>query len=223
MLPNLRSIVTQLEQRYGRPSRTSPRPDPVDELILTILSQNTSDNNTERAFAGLKSAFRDWLAVIDASTDEVIEAIRPGGLANQKAPRIQAVLSQIQSERGNLDLGFLASMPQKDAVQWLVRLPGVGRKTAACVLLFSLNLPVMPVDTHVHRVALRLGLIPAGTTANDAHDLLGDSMTAEETYDAHMLLIKHGRLTCKARDPRCADCVLNQDCPSVQPVTTGTS
>ena len=222
-LLDLETVVSQLERCYGRPSRAPSRPDPVDELIMTILSQNTSDTNTAKAFAGLKSAFQDWQAVIDADTNDVVEAIRPGGLAKQKAPRIQQVLTLIQSERGEIDLAFLSSMSSNASVEWLTRLPGVGRKTAACVLLFSLDMPVMPVDTHVHRVALRLGLIPAGTTANDAHDLLGAGMTAQETYDAHMLMIKHGRLTCKARNPRCSECVLNPDCPSAtEPMTIGT-
>jgi endonuclease III len=223
MLPDLETIIGQLERCYGRPERASSRPDPVDELVMTMLSQNTSDTNTDRAFSGLKSAFASWQAVIDANTEDVIEAIRPGGLANQKAPRIQEVLSRIQKERGDFDLGFLGNLPVGEAIQWLIRLPGVGRKTAACVLLFSLDVPTMPVDTHVHRVALRLGLIPAGTNANDAQDLLGTGMSAQETYNAHMLMIKHGRLTCKARNPRCADCVLNKECPSAaQLMTIGT-
>jgi endonuclease III len=223
MLPDLASIVSQLKSYYGRPSRSSSLPDPIDELVTTMLSQNTSDTNTERAFARLKSTFQDWQAVIDAETDEVEEAIRPGGLAKQKAPRIQQVLSLIREERGEFDLGFLSSMSNNSAIEWLTRLPGVGRKTAACVLLFSLDMPVMPVDTHVHRVALRLGLIPAGTSADDAHDLLGAGMTPQETYDAHMLLIRHGRHTCKARNPRCAECVLNPACPSaLEPMTIGT-
>lgn len=213
-LPHLSDAVALLLREYGPPERPRARPAPIDELVQTILSQHTSDNNTERAFASLRAAFPEWQQVIDAETSDVANAIRSGGLANQKAPRIQRVLRQILDERGDLDLRFLGSLPVAEAMAWLTDLPGVGPKTAACVLLFSLNRPVMPVDTHVHRVALRLGIIPAGTTAERAHELVGRGLSPEETYDAHMLLIQHGRRTCRARAPLCRTCVLQEHCPS---------
>jgi endonuclease-3 len=211
---SIHTIIHLLEAEYGTPSRDPVRPAPVDELVSTILSQHTSDTNTARAYASLKHAFPDWNAVIEAPVHEVAEAIRSGGLANQKAPRIQNVLADIRSQRGNFDLNFLNDLPVDDALTWLTALHGVGPKTAACVLLFSLNRPVMPVDTHVHRVGLRLGLLSTGTSAERAHGALEKDMNSDEVYAAHMLLIQLGRRTCKARAPRCAECVLRKHCPS---------
>lgn len=213
-MPDIREITSMLQSAYGTAVRPEVRPDPLDELVQTILSQNTSDMNTERAFASLKRAFPDWNAVINADTGAVADAIRLGGLANRKAPRIQQVLRQILDERGSFDLGFLATLTIDEARAWLTSLTGVGPKTAACVLLFSLDQPAMPVDTHVHRLGLRLGLVPPGTTADRAHELIGAGLDTETTYQAHMLLIQHGRQTCKARNPRCGACVLNGICPS---------
>jgi endonuclease-3 len=213
---NIHSIIRLLEAEYGTPARGSVRPTPVDELVSTILSQHTSDTNTARAYASLKQAFPNWDEVIDAPTQEVADAIRSGGLANQKAPRIQNVLANVREQRSDFDLRFLNDLPVDDALTWLTALHGVGPKTAACVLLFSLNRPVMPVDTHVHRVGLRLGLLPAGTTAERAHGALEIDMSPDEVYTAHMLLIQHGRRICKARAPRCAECVLRQHCPSAE-------
>ncbi len=215
-MPDIRDITLLLQERYGEAVRPELRPDPVDELVQTILSQNTSDVNTARAFASLKRAFPNWQEVIDANTADVVAAIHVGGLANQKGPRIQRVLRQILEKRGSLDLTFLEEMPVNEAQRWLTSLPGVGPKTAACVLLFSLDRPVMPVDTHVHRVGMRLGLISPDTTTDQAHAIIGAGLTVGETYQAHMLLIRHGRETCKARNPRCAECVLNDMCPSAQ-------
>ena len=215
-----RDVIPLLERAYGKPQREgAPRP-PIDELIGTILSQNTSDVNTARAFAGLTSRFPDWQAVLEADTTDVVDAIRSGGLANQKGPRIQRVLGRIKELRGDFDLSFLAHVSTEAAVDWLTELPGVGPKTAACVLLFSLDRAVMPVDTHVHRVSLRLGLIPESTSAEQAHTLLGVGMSPAETYRAHMLLIQHGRATCKARSPRCGACILEAICPSAHSVPT---
>ena len=153
----IHTVITLLEKEYGTPERPLSRPEPIDELVSTILSQHTSDTNTARAFASLKEAFPSWDEVVDAPTSHVVGAIRSGGLANQKAPRIQNVLLDIREQRGDFDLHFLGDLPLDGAVSWLTALKGVGPKTAACVLLFSLNRPVMPVDTHVHRVGLRLG------------------------------------------------------------------
>lgn len=213
-LPSLSIIISKLETAYGTPLRDAQRPEPIDELVSTILSQHTSDTNTDRAFASLKERFPCWNDVISAPTDSVVAAIRSGGLARQKAPRIQQVLADVRAERGGFNLSFLAKMPVEDALDWLTALHGVGPKTAACVLLFSLDRPVMPVDTHVHRVSLRLGLLEEGTSADRAHGKLEAGLTASEVYVAHMLLIEHGRKICKARAPQCRQCVLRDDCPS---------
>jgi endonuclease-3 len=181
---------------------------------MTILSQHTSDTNTARAFASLRAGFTDWESVIDAPTELVADAIRSGGLAEIKAPRIQTALRDVRAWTGGFDLSFLASMPPGEARDWLTRLHGVGPKTASCVLLFSLNRPVMPVDTHVHRVALRLALVPERTSADQAHELLEAIIPDERMYEAHLLLIQHGRRTCVARRPRCTQCVLVQWCPA---------
>lgn len=209
----LQHLVDAFALEYGEVIRPAKHDPPIDELIQTILSQNTSDINTSRAFDSLKQTFPEWQQVLDAPVQDVVESIRIGGLAEQKAPRIQAVLRQILEERDCFDLGFLGAMDVDDAMAWLVRLPGVGPKTAACTLLFGLNMPVMPVDTHVHRVSLRLGLVPEGTNPEHSQTLLGAGMTSDEIYRAHMLLIRHGRITCKARRPRCAECIVQQQCP----------
>lgn len=207
------TILDRLEQEYGTPKRLDSRP-PIDELISTILSQSTTDSNTDRAFASLTSRFDSWDEVADAPTECVVDAIRVGGLANQKAPRIQSVLRSIRETRPDYDLSFLATIDPDEAAEWLTRFPGVGPKTAACVLLFSLKQPVMPVDTHVHRVSLRLGLVPEGTNAERAQKLLEAIIKPDDRYNAHLLFILHGRVTCIARRPRCEVCVLADICPS---------
>lgn len=205
-------ILDALRTVYGLPRPHASNP-AIDELVQTILSQHTSDTNTARAFASLREKFMNWAAVIDAPTALVADAIRTGGLAEVKAPRIQQVLRDVRERAGSFDLTFLAEMPERDARAWLTRLHGVGPKTASCVLLFSLDRAVMPVDTHVHRVTLRLGLIPERTTADRAHELLENQIPVDRMYEAHMLFIQHGRQTCIARRPRCMDCVLVQWCP----------
>jgi endonuclease III len=206
-------IATELERRYGvrqwRPHRS-----PIDELIVTILSQHTSDLNSERAFGELVSRFPTWEDVLVAPTSEVAESIRSGGLAAQKAPRIQAVLRSILHERGTFDLDFLSNMSVSDGRQWLKALPGVGPKTASCVLLFSFGLPAMPVDTHVHRVAGRLGLISANANAEQVQDSLEARLgeNRDRIYALHMNLIAHGRTVCVARRPKCSDCPLTRCC-----------
>lgn len=207
------TILERLEREYGTPEHFDSRP-PIDQLISTILSQSTTDANTDRAFASLTSHFDSWDAVADAPTELVVEAIRVGGLANQKAPRIQSVLRTIRETRPDYDLRFLATTDPDEAAEWLTSFPGVGPKTAACVLLFSLHQPVMPVDTHVHRVTLRLDLIPEGTNAIRAQKLLEEIIRPEDRYNAHLLFIHHGRVTCVARRPRCEVCVLADVCPS---------
>lgn len=212
-LADIDTILERLVHEYGAPERLESRP-PIDELISTILSQSTTDLNTDRAFDSLTTRFNSWNDVADAPTECVVDAIRIGGLANQKAPRIQSVLHTIRAERPDYDLRFLATIDPDEAAEWLTRFPGVGPKTAACVLLFSLHQPVMPVDTHVHRVSLRLGLVPEGTSAVRAQPMLERIIAPEDRYDAHLLFIHHGRVTCIARRPRCEQCTLADICPS---------
>jgi endonuclease III len=200
-------ITDRLRAAYGKPAVRTRRP-PLDELVLTILSQNTSDVNCERAYARMRERFPTWAEVRDAPEVELVDALRPGGLAVQKAPRIQAVLRGLDG----LDLEWLRKLPPDEAMNWLVALPGVGPKTASCVLLFSLGVPVMPVDTHIHRIAGRLGLIPAGTGADAAHAILTAMTPPGQMLEAHLLLIQHGRTTCTARRPRCEECVLLDLC-----------
>jgi len=206
-------VISLLEQEYGVPE-WRPRRDPVAELIYTILSQNTSDANSGRAFCRLREAFGTWQAVARAPVGAVAQAIQVGGLNHVKAPRIQAVLRAIEEERGGYDLSFLGGMPLEAARAWLCRLPGVGPKSAACVLMFSLRRPALPVDTHVHRVARRLGLIGPRVSPEQAHGLLEAMLPPEKVYSFHVNLVRHGRQVCKAPRPLCPQCVLNQGCPT---------
>jgi len=197
---------------YGYPEW---RPDfaPLDELILTILSANTSDINSGRAFERLKAAYpAGWQAVLDAPLSELIEVIRPAGLGPSKAPRIQATLRRILHEQGEFTLDFLADWPVDEALAWLTRLDGVGHKTASIVLLFCFGKAAFPVDTHVQRVTQRLGL--AGPRDDPARiKALWESLVpAEWFYDLHLNLIRHGRTQCRARGPLCAACPLQPDC-----------
>lgn len=211
-------IIARLQDAYGIPE-WHPYHEPIAELVLTILSQNTSDANSGRAFVRLLERFATWDAIADAPLADVIDAIQPGGLAPTKAPRIQAALRDIRERTGGFDLRFLGDMPLEDARAWLRELHGVGPKTVACVLLFSLGMPAMPVDTHVFRVATRLALIPeragkAAMTPEKAHDLLESIVPPADFYAFHIGLIKHGRRTCTAQRPRCPECVLADLCPS---------
>ncbi|HZO25047.1 MAG TPA: endonuclease III [Chloroflexota bacterium] len=212
--PTPAEVLTRLRAHYGTPEprRTDGA---LAELVQTILSQNTSDVNTERAFASLWARFGAWQAILEAPTPAVADAIRSGGLAEIKAPRIQGVLAAIQCDRGELSLEFLAELPLDEARAYLTSLGGVGPKTAACVLLFALGMPALPVDTHVYRVSKRLGLIGEKVNAEAAHRLLEASFPPEEMFDAHMLLIRHGRVICKALRPRCETCPLDDACPKV--------
>jgi endonuclease-3 len=201
-----------LIDKYGMPEWREHLP-PLDELVSTILSQNTNDTNRDRAFDALNKTFPDWESVRDAETDAVIETIRPAGLANQKGPRIQQVLKQISEECGSLSLDFLKQWPAEEAKKWLLRFKGVGPKTAAIVLLFSLGKPAFPVDTHVQRVSGRLGLRPAGMSAEKTHDHLANILPPESYYDMHLNLIRLGREICHARNPECEACPLKNQCP----------
>ena len=202
-----------LTAEYG-PVSWRPRTDGVSELVLTILSQHTSDLNSDRAFQELRLRFSSWEEVLAATTRQVADAIRQGGLADQKAPRIQAVLHEVLTRRGRLDISFLSKLPLGEAKAWLRSLPGVGPKTAAVVLCFALGMPAFPVDTHIHRVAKRLGLIGPRVSADEAHDLLEAAIAPERVFPLHVYLITHGRQVCKAQRPLCERCVLAAQCPS---------
>jgi len=206
-------IIELLAGLYGMPVHT-PHGDAVAELVLTILSQNTADTNSGRAFIQLMRRYPSWDAIAAAPTDEVVATIQGGGLAQQKAPRIQTALRAVGERSPAWDLEFLREMDLEEARAWLRALPGVGPKTTACVLLFALGRPAMPVDTHVERVAKRLALIPAKLTADQAHDALEALVPQADYYRFHMLLIKHGRRTCVARRPLCERCPLEFGCPS---------
>lgn len=209
---SLTEIVDRLSALYGEPT-WRPHGDPMTELVLTILSQNTSDTNSGRAFMRLKQCFPTWEEVMDAPLVELESAIAVGGLAKQKAPRIQASLRAVYEARGGWDLEFLGDLSLGEAKSWLRALSGVGPKTAACVLMFALGRPALPVDTHVHRVAQRLGLVPAKASAESAHDILEAILTPEEVYPFHISLIKHGRRLCRAQRPLCDECPLLEGCP----------
>ena len=206
-------VMTQLGEAYG-PVEWEPRYNPAEELVYTILSQHTSDINSERAFLNLMSVFGTLGAIADASTDDIEEAIKSGGLAKQKSVRIKQVLNIVRSDVGSFDLSFLGEMPLDESKAWLKDLPGVGPKTAAIILCFSLGMPAMPVDTHIYRVSQRLGLIGKKVSADKAHDILEPMVSQEDVFAFHMYLIKHGRQICKAQRPRCDECVLAWGCPS---------
>ncbi len=207
-------LIAILGRAYGR---VPPQPsgDPMAELVLTLLSQHTSDHNSGRAFHRLIERFPAWDAVLAAPTAAVEEAIRPGGLAPTKAPRLQQLLAAVRERAPAYNLAFLARLPLAEAKAWLRALPGVGPKTAACVLLFALGRPALPVDTHVDRVARRLGLVPPATTAERAHELLEAQLRPQQVYAFHVDLIQHGRRTCHARAPACARCPLLERCPRI--------
>jgi len=209
----------RLLRHYGQPVWRVKLP-PLDELISTILSQNTNDNNRDRAFDALRNRFPTWEAVRDAAPDEVIDAIRPAGLANQKGPRIQAVLQQLTREQGVLNLDHLRKLPPSVAQEELLKFKGVGPKTAAIVLLFSLDMPAFPVDTHIHRVTGRLGLRPEGMNAEQAHTYLAELFPPRAYYAAHLNIIRHGREICHARRPSCEDCFLHDACRYYQSPST---
>ncbi|MEO8287922.1 MAG: endonuclease III [Chloroflexota bacterium] len=189
-----------------------PSTDPLSELILTILSQHTSDLNRDRAFKAMRARFPTWEEVRDAPTDELADSIRSGGLSNVKAPRIQQVLRDISDERTELNLDFLMETPVEDAKKWLARFKGVGPKTAACVLMFACGMPVLPVDTHVYRVSQRIGLIGPRTNADRAHTELEAIVEPDKRYSFHIYLITHGRQICKAPRPLCEKCVVSRWC-----------
>ena len=204
--------MEKLGPEYG-PVEWDARLDAASELVYTILSQHTSDINSWRAYDSLLGTFGSIEAIADAPVEEIEQAIKGGGLAAQKAPRIKNVLTQIREEIGSFDLSFLAELPLSEAKAWLTRLSGVGPKTAAIILCFALGMPAMPVDTHIHRVSKRLGLIGPKVTADKAHDILEPMVAPEDVFAFHVYLIRHGRVVCKALRPRCEECVM-LNCPS---------
>lgn len=205
------TIHERLLNNYGEPTWRNPLP-PLDELISTILSQNTNDINRDRAFVALKQRFPTWEDVHDADTQEIIDAIRPAGLANRKGPRIKKILYEIEDQRGLLDLDFLGEMTVDEAREWLLQFKGVGPKTAAIVLLFSLNKPAFPVDTHIYRITGRLGIRPQTMNPDSAHLHLASLFPPETYYSAHLNIIRLGREICTARKPDCLNCPLQDLC-----------
>ncbi len=217
----VRAIHRRLLRYYGElePPRRS---DPLEELVLTVLSQNTSDTNSFRAYVSLRERFPTWEELAAARPREVASAIRSGGLANVRAPRILAILHAIREREGTFDLSFLRSMPDGAVRDYLTSLPGVGPKTAAVVMAFSLDRPTFPVDTHVHRVSRRLGLIPPEASAERAHEMLEELTPPDIRVSLHVGLIRLGRDLCKAGRPRCERCPLKDLCPT-SPSILGTS
>lgn len=205
------SIHQKLVDFYGYPDWRNPLP-PLDELVSTILSQNTNDVNRDRAYNALTTRYPTWEEVRDAAEQDVISTISPAGLANQKGPRIQNILNEITIEKGSLDLSFLKDLPAEDARQWLLRFKGVGPKTAAIVLQFSLGKPAFPVDTHIYRVTGRTGIRPAKMTADQAHPYMEKLLPEDAYYPAHLNIIRLGREICHARKPSCDQCPLNEIC-----------
>ncbi len=204
-------IHQRLLSHYGNPTWRDPLP-PLDELVSTILSQNTNDINRDRAFKSLKQRFPTWQEVETAQSAEVIDAIRIAGLAKQKGPRIQNVLAEIHKERGELSLDFLKDMPRDDARQWLLKFKGVGPKTVAIVLQFSLDKPAFPVDTHIYRVSGRLGLRPGKMNVETAHVYLEEAFPSDSYYAAHLNIIRLGRELCHPSKPECRRCPLADLC-----------
>jgi endonuclease-3 len=216
----VREVHRRLRRAYG-PLDPPRRLDPLEELVLTILSQNTSDVNRDRAWKALRSRFPTWEGLARAHPGQVAAAIRAGGLANIKAPRILAVLREIRSREGAFDLGWMRGATDDEIAGYLTSLPGVGPKTAACVLAFSLGRPALPVDTHVHRVAERLAFLPAGATGARAHRLLEKLVPGRLRVSMHVGLIRHGRALCRAGRPRCEECPLQDLCPSAPTYLAG--
>lgn len=204
-------MLRRLRRDQG-PFQPKPGLPPLDELVATVLSQHTSDRNSERAFAALRARFPAWEDVLRAPAAAVADAIRMGGIADQKAVRIQRILALVREREGRLDLARLERLPDVEVEAYLTSLPGVGPKTAACVLVFSLGRAAIPVDTHVQRVTTRLGWIPPGADAGRAHGLLAALVPPDIRYDLHLALVAHGRGPCQARRPRCERCPLLDRC-----------
>ena len=206
-------IISKLTSTYGEKKLPAKHIAPLDELIFTILSQNTNDVNRDRAYANLRRLYPTWDAVLAATPEQIEPAIRVGGLSRQKSVRIHKILGEIKQQHGSLSLDFLHSWEMDAIHDYLIQLKGVGEKTVACVLLFSLGMPALPVDTHVHRVAQRLGLVTTGANEKKTMELLLAQVPPSGRYAFHVLLIQHGRTICQARKPDCSNCVLLSICP----------
>lgn len=207
MQERITQVLDLLTEEYGVPE-WQPHTDPVSILVQTILSQNTSDTNSRVAFQSLLASFDKWEDLADADVDTIASCIKCAGLGRIKAQRVKQALEQIIQKRGRLELDFLNQFTSSGAERWLQQLPGVGLKTARCVLLFSLGMPILPVDTHILRVSKRLRLISSKASLHEAHYTLGEAVPPVDVYQFHMLVIQHGRKTCRARRPNCSDCVL---------------
>lgn len=207
-------VIEILESIYGVPEARSM--DPVDLLVMTILSQNTSDINSGRAFEQLKSRFRSYTEILNASEEEIADAIRPGGLADIKAARIKGALKRLREDFGSVDLSQLQKMGAEEARRYLTSIPGIGPKTASVLMLFGFGMPAMPVDTHVHRVSKRIGLVPEGASVEETQRILERITPREKYLSLHINLIRHGRLVCKARNPLCNRCELRDLCRYMQ-------
>lgn len=212
--PKARTVLDRLYEHYGRPAYEGPD-DLLGTLVRTILSQNTTRSNTDRAFARLLERFGgDWDRIRRAPTDAVVDAIEIGGLARQKAPRIQQILADLRDERGTYDLAFLREWEVDRARNYLLDFKGVGPKTASFTLMYAADMPLFPMDTHILRLCERLGWIPTSTSSSDAHDRMLPEIPDGEHYPAHVVMVRHGRDLCHARDPNCEVCPLLEVCPT---------
>lgn len=208
----MKRLLRRLRRAYG------PRPlkcwgDGVSVLVGTILSQNTSAANSDAGYRQLRRRFRSWNQVANAPVEDVERCIRVSGLSRQKAPRIQAILRRVRQERGKIDLRFLNQLADTEAYEYLRAFPGVGPKTACCTLLFAFGKALFPVDTHIHRIGRRLGLVAPKATAEQTQELLTPRIAPADRYETHVLMIEHGRRTCRAINPKCGECVLLDVCP----------
>jgi endonuclease-3 len=210
----VRALRERLASVYDTPAM-APHGHPIAELVLTVLSQSTNDRNRDVAYLRLRERFPSWEAVRDAPVEEIEEAIRPGGISKVKSARIQAILVAITDRRGELSLDWMTEVPLEEARDFLCSLPGVGRKTAACVLLFTFGLRDVPVDTHVSRVGTRLGLFRPGAPFEELHDDMLAFTTPGAELELHVNLLRHGRRTCHATRPACDVCPLRRMCPRV--------
>ena len=207
----VKAIDGILERELGIPERRSGR-DPLSSLILTILSQNTNDNNSGRAYANLRELFPSWEEVLEADAEDIADVIRVGGLANQKSVSIKGVLEWLENTRGELNLDFICGMEPEEAVEALLELKGVGLKTINVMLCFACGKDVFPVDTHILRITKRLGLVPVKATADKAHEIMGQLFPENKAFSLHVNMIEFGRAICHARKPECEGCPLIEHC-----------
>lgn len=210
-VPTVRRVARRLAGEYGHARFEGPG-EALGGLVATVLSQNTTAVNTRRAYAALRQRFPDWEQVAKASVAEVEDAIRPAGLAQQRAHRIQKILQDVRDPEGRPSLDFLADLPTEQAREFLLTLPGVGPKTAACVLMFELGREVFPVDTHVYRICRRLGWLEDDPGPERAHAILEPQIPGPLRYCLHVNMVHHGRARCRPQHPRCGDCPIRPDC-----------